>query len=170
MLKKINDLLAGVPATIVAGLFLLLDLVPHLVEEFGGTALQLNLLPFDPAWVTIIISGIPMVYLAVWRVIYNPGISKISSALLISRQDAAVMLLQAAAAVGAEVLPIDGLMYADADQISTYARLAIQWTSQVRDSVTGKPVMAGVGGGRFDPLGNYTREQAMLTALRLFRS
>jgi len=32
-----------------------------------------------------------------------------------------------------------------ADQISTYARLAIQWTSQVRDSVTGKPVMAGVG-------------------------
>ena len=84
MLKKINDLLAGVPATIVAGLFLLLDLVPHLVEEFGGTALQLNLLPFDPAWVTIIISGIPMLYLAVWRVIHNPGISKISSSLLIT--------------------------------------------------------------------------------------
>lgn len=84
MLKKINDVLAGLPATIVAGLFLLLDLVPHLAEEFGGTALQLNFLPFDPAWVTIIISGIPMVYLAVWRVIYNPGISKISSALLIS--------------------------------------------------------------------------------------
>ena len=84
MLKKINDFLASVPATIVAGLFLLLDLVPHLAEEFGGTALQLNLLPFDPAWVTIIISGIPMVYLAVWRVIHNPGISKISSALLIT--------------------------------------------------------------------------------------
>jgi len=84
MLKRINDLLAGVPATIVAGLFLLLDLVPHLAEEFGGAVLQLNLLPFDPAWVTIIISGIPMLYLAVWRVIYNPGISKISSALLIT--------------------------------------------------------------------------------------
>lgn len=84
MLKKINDLLAGVPATIIAGLFLLLDLVPHLLEEFGGAAVQLNFLPFDPAWVTIIISGIPMVYLAVWRVIYNPGISKISSALLIT--------------------------------------------------------------------------------------
>ena len=64
MLKKINDFLAEVPATIVAGLFLLLDLVPHLVEEFGGAAL---FLPFDPAWVTIIISGIPMVYLAVYR-------------------------------------------------------------------------------------------------------
>lgn len=33
---------------------------------------------------TVIISGIPMLYLAVWRVIHNPGISKISSALLIS--------------------------------------------------------------------------------------
>lgn len=84
MLKKLNDFLAGVPATIVAGLFLLVDLVPHLVEEFGGTAMNLNNLPFDPAWVTVIISGIPMLYLAVWRVIHNPGISKISSALLIS--------------------------------------------------------------------------------------
>lgn len=84
MLKRINDFLAGVPATIVAGVFLLLDLVPHLVEEFGGTAAGLEFLPFDPAWGTIIISGIPMLYLAIWRVIYNPGISKISSALLIS--------------------------------------------------------------------------------------
>ena len=84
MLKKINDILAGVPATIIAGLFLLLDLVPHLTEEFGGAALNSNFLPFDPAWVTIIISGIPMVYLAVWRIIHNPGISKISSALLIT--------------------------------------------------------------------------------------
>ncbi len=84
MLKKINDFLAGVPATIVAGVFLLLDLVPHLTEELGGSAVNLNFLPFDPAWVTVIISGIPMLYLAVWRVIHNPGISKISSALLIS--------------------------------------------------------------------------------------
>ncbi|MBR3998255.1 MAG: cation-transporting P-type ATPase, partial [Clostridia bacterium] len=84
MLKKINDVLAGVPATIIAGLFLLIDLVPHIIEEFGGSAVSLDVLPFDPAWVTVIISGIPMLYLAVWRVIHNPGISKISSALLIS--------------------------------------------------------------------------------------
>lgn len=95
MLKRINDFLAGVPATIVAGVFLLLDLVPHLVEEFGGTAAGLEFLPFDPAWVTIIISGIPMLYLAIWRVIYNPGISKISSALLIS------IAMVAAIAIGA---------------------------------------------------------------------
>lgn len=82
-LKKINDFLAGLPMTIVAGVFLLLDLVPHLMEEFGGTPVHLSFLPFDPAWVTIIISGIPLLYLAIWRIIYNRGISKISSALLI---------------------------------------------------------------------------------------
>lgn len=84
MLKKVNDFLAGLPMTIVAGVFLLLDLVPHLIEEFGGMPMHLNVLPFDPAWITILISGIPLLYLAVWRIIYNPGISKISSALLIT--------------------------------------------------------------------------------------
>ena len=83
MLKKLNDFLAGLPMTIVAGVFLLLDLVPHLMEEFGGTPVQLSFLPFDPAWITIVISGIPLLYLAIWRMIHNPGISKISSALLI---------------------------------------------------------------------------------------
>ena len=83
MLKKFNDFLAGLPMTIVAGVFLLLGLVPHLAEEFGGTPVQISFLPFDPAWVTIVISGIPLLYLAIWRIIHNPGISKISSALLI---------------------------------------------------------------------------------------
>ncbi len=83
MIKKINNFLAGLPMTIVAGVFLLFDLVPHLMGEFGGTEFHFAFFPFDPAWVTIVISGIPLLYLAIWRVIYNPGISKISSALLI---------------------------------------------------------------------------------------
>ena len=75
MLKKINDFLAGVPATLVGGMFLVLSFIlPRVGVE----------LPIDPAWVTVIISGIPLLYLAVWRIIYNPGISKISSALLIT--------------------------------------------------------------------------------------
>ena len=82
-LKKINDFLAGLPMTIVAGACLLLDLVPHLMEEFGGMQVHLRFLPFDPSWVTIIISGIPLLYLAIWRMIFNQGIAKISSALLI---------------------------------------------------------------------------------------
>ncbi|HBL67543.1 MAG TPA: heavy metal translocating P-type ATPase, partial [Firmicutes bacterium] len=40
--------------------------------------------PVDPAWVSVIISGVPLLYLAIWRIIHNKGMSKISSALLIS--------------------------------------------------------------------------------------
>ena len=75
MLKKINDFLAGIPATLAGGVFLALSFI---LPRAGVT------LPADPAWVTIAICGIPLLYLAVWRLIYNPGISKISSALLIT--------------------------------------------------------------------------------------
>lgn len=75
MLKKINDFLAGVPATLVGGVFLVFSFVLPRIGVNPG---------IDPAWVTVIISGIPLLYLAVWRIIYNPGISKISSALLIT--------------------------------------------------------------------------------------
>lgn len=74
MLKKLNTLLSGVPMTVIGGAFLFLSFV---LPKVG-----INL-PIDPAWVSIIISGIPLLYLAIWRVIHNPGISKISSALLI---------------------------------------------------------------------------------------
>lgn len=74
MLKKINDILAGILVTIAGGFFLVLSFaLPRMGVE----------LSVDPAWVTVILSGIPLLYLAVWRMIYNPGISKISSALLI---------------------------------------------------------------------------------------
>ena len=63
--------------TLAGGAFLLLDLIPHLTGRDG-------LLPFDPAWVTVCISGLPLLYLALWRIVHNPGVSKISSALLIS--------------------------------------------------------------------------------------
>ncbi len=74
-MKKINDFLAGLPMTIVGGVFLVLSLVLS----------KSNIdFPIDPAWVTVIASGIPLLYLSVWRIIHNKGISKISSALLIT--------------------------------------------------------------------------------------
>lgn len=82
-MKRISDFLAGLPMTIIAGVFLLFDLLPHMIGEFDGEIVNPSFLPIDPAWVTVIISGIPLMYLAIWRMIYNPGISKISSALLI---------------------------------------------------------------------------------------
>lgn len=75
MFKKINDFLAGIPMTIVGGIFLAISLALSLTE---------NKVPVDPAWVSVIICGIPLLYLSVWRIIHNHGISKISSALLIS--------------------------------------------------------------------------------------
>ncbi len=83
MLKKVNDFLAGLPMTIVGGVFLLIDLVPHLIGEFGGPEVKIPFLPFDPAWVTVITCGIPLIYLSVWRTIHNKGVAKISSAHLI---------------------------------------------------------------------------------------
>lgn len=75
MIKKFNDLLAGFPMTMLGGIFLVFSFV------FPRVGIGL---PIDPAWVTIFISGLPLLYLAVWRIIHNPGIRKISSALLIT--------------------------------------------------------------------------------------
>jgi len=61
--------------TIVGGVFLAASLIFMLMKTE---------VPVDPAWVPVIISGIPLLYLALWRVIYNKGMRKISSALLIS--------------------------------------------------------------------------------------
>ncbi len=84
MLKKINDFLAGVPATLAGGVFLILSFV---LPGMGVEA------PVDPAWITVLISGLPLLYLAIWRVLYHPGISKISSALLISIAMAAAIAI-----------------------------------------------------------------------------
>ncbi len=53
-MKKINDFLSGLPMTIVGGVFLVLSLV---LSKFNID------FPIDPAWVTVIVSGIPLLYL-----------------------------------------------------------------------------------------------------------
>ena len=61
-MKKINDFLAGLPMTVIGGVFLVLSFV------FS----KLNIMfPADPAWITVIISGIPLLYLSVWRIIHS---------------------------------------------------------------------------------------------------
>ena len=94
MVHRIHDILSGLYITILAGLFLLLDGIPHLIEEFGGQRPFQNIFPFEPSWITVIICGFPLVYLSIRRIVYNKGISKISSALLIS------MAMFAAIAIG----------------------------------------------------------------------
>ena len=74
-MKKIIDLLSGPLMTAVGGILLIFSFA----LPYAGVTL-----PVDPAWGAVIICGIPLLYLSVWRILYNPGISKISSALLIT--------------------------------------------------------------------------------------
>ena len=72
MLKKSSDFFAGIKMTIVSGIFLLASLI-IMITGFD--------FPINPAWITVIISGYPLLYLAITRLIYEKWIS---SALLIS--------------------------------------------------------------------------------------
>lgn len=72
MLKKLSDFLSGWKMTVVSGVFLAASLVLLLT----GAKLAV-----DPAWVTVLISGYPLLYLAISRLIRQRWIS---SALLIT--------------------------------------------------------------------------------------
>ncbi|WP_313184105.1 heavy metal translocating P-type ATPase [Lacrimispora sp.] len=72
MLKKISDLFAGLTMTIISGAFLVLSLILLLTGKE---------VPLNPAWITILLSGYPLTFLAVTRLVYEKWIS---SALLIS--------------------------------------------------------------------------------------
>lgn len=76
-MKNLFRFLTGIPMTALSGAFLLSCIILSLLD----VTLPLYL---SPAIVTILISGSPLVYNAVHKAIYNKGISKISSALLIS--------------------------------------------------------------------------------------
>ena len=75
MLHKVIHKLESIPATIIGGFFL--------VGSFITSHTEIKF-PFDFGWITIFISGLPLLYSAIRKLIFNKGISKISSALLIS--------------------------------------------------------------------------------------
>jgi len=72
MLLNMSDYFSGLKMTVISGISLLVSLV---------LLLSGNKLPIDPAWITIVISGYPLLYLAITRLVYKKWIS---SALLIS--------------------------------------------------------------------------------------
>ena len=75
MIEKICDMLEGIKPTILSGVFLVASLILKLLDLRS---------PVDPAWISVIISGFPLLVGAIRKLLYNKGISKISSALLIS--------------------------------------------------------------------------------------
>ena len=85
MLQKVNarlaqaaDFLAGLKMTIVSGVFLAFSLALLIAKNFA----DFDISPWlDPALVTVVISGYPLLYLALYRLI---GQRWVSSALLIT--------------------------------------------------------------------------------------
>lgn len=74
MINEIMDYLAGLKMTIIAGVFLLISAIFMILNI--EIPVYLN-----PAWICIIISGVPLIYLAITRLIYEKWVS---SALLIT--------------------------------------------------------------------------------------
>lgn len=75
LLKRLNERFSSVPLTLLGAVFLLFSFALILMKKEVA---------IDPAWIPFIISGYPLVYIAIHRLIHYDGISKISSSLLIS--------------------------------------------------------------------------------------
>ncbi len=83
----------------------------------------------------------------------------------ITRQEAAVMLANAAKVLGikAGTAPT----FKDMDKAASWAADAIKTVTAIKAS-TGNNVMNGTGNDEFSPLATYTREQSVLTVYRLY--
>ena len=82
--KRANDFLAGWPMTLIGGVFLAASFIlPRTGYPRGENC----------AWVCVFICGLPLLYLSVYRLIHNRGISKISSALLITMAMVAALMI-----------------------------------------------------------------------------
>jgi hypothetical protein len=80
----------------------------------------------------------------------------------ILRQEAAAMLTRTAKVLEMDI-SANVPYFADTDKISGYAKESV-------DFVYKTGIMKGTGGGMFSPAGLYTREQAYMTALRLYNT
>lgn len=78
----------------------------------------------------------------------------------LTREQAATMLARLAEAIG-KPLPKQGTAFSDTANISS-------WAVESVGQVQAVGIMSGVGNNLFDPSGKYTREQSIITMLRLF--
>lgn len=85
----------------------------------------------------------------------------------ITRQEAAAMLTRTAKLLGLQ--SGTPLTFRDAGRIAGWARERVSFVSGLTDPTSGQRLMLGTGEGNFSPTSKYTREQAILTAIRLFR-
>lgn len=84
----------------------------------------------------------------------------------ITRQEAATMLARTAKVLG--LSSEKGENFNDVGLFASWASESIAFVSGLSDPTTGSKVISGTGGGMFSPLAFFTREQAILTVLRIY--
>lgn len=85
----------------------------------------------------------------------------------ITRQEAAVMLSRTAKVLGVKTQST-GKSFSDAKYFAPWAADHILFVSGLIDPTSSTAVMSGVGDNIFSPNSTYTREQAIMTSLRIF--
>ena len=85
----------------------------------------------------------------------------------ITREEAAVMLARVAAKFDGVEANSEAMDFADQAQISTWAKEAVDVVSSCMSN--GNRIMNGTGENHFSPKEAYTREQSIMTSLRLYR-
>lgn len=85
----------------------------------------------------------------------------------ITRQEAAVILTRCAKLLGLTSSSVSPASYSDKADIADWAVSAVDYISSLRTK-NGVSIMGGTGSNVFSPLDTYTREQSVLTIVRLF--
>ncbi|MBR2180036.1 MAG: cation-translocating P-type ATPase [Selenomonadaceae bacterium] len=116
MLEEICEKLESVQMTALSGVMILLSFIMSTMEIA---------IPIDPAWISVIISGLPILYEAIERLIERSGITKISSPLLISTALIAALMIGDVFAAG-EVAFIMALGEMLEDMTTDRARIGLE--------------------------------------------
>lgn len=83
-MQKFTEFLSGIAMTVVGGVFLAASLICGITGKDVAV---------DPAWISVFICGLPIVYHAIHKILYNKGMAKISSSLLISTAMVAAIII-----------------------------------------------------------------------------
>lgn len=87
----------------------------------------------------------------------------------ITRQEAATMLMRLAKTMNYSGTGT-AITFNDTTSLASWAKEGITFTSAIKDPTNGYAVMSGTGKNNFSPYGLYTREQSMMTMIRLFHA
>jgi hypothetical protein len=87
----------------------------------------------------------------------------------ITRQEAAVILTRTAKVLGIQVSST-GAEFEEAKDIASWAKEAVDVVTSTVDKTNNSTIMGSTGDNKFSPLASYTRQQAIITAKRLFNA